>query len=414
MSEQNNLVEVSKLICEKIEKAIGFLFDPNGRKKQAEEQFVAEIKEKNIPTLEKSALISNVRKIIKEYTNQNDILKLALQDFNSENAVDSSKIDHIDDEFLSRFFESAKHITSDNIKLIWARILSNEFSNPGSVPKRLIPILSVIEYKQADLFRKICQYTIICDDKVIPIIDTDFELEHFIQKGMYYESFLDLVSLGLISFNANSSNHIKFSFNNSIRNTTFKQTCKHFNQEFEVKTKNIVGCSKEISIDVGKILFTDSGLALMKSFDVDYSYEAFKYIIRYFENQGFDVCQKNKTIRIKHSTYKVSAGHGFYLNDIEDWEEIEVPDTLEARRADFSLTISGDSMEPIYSDGEIVLVKSQPSIDVGEIGIFVFNGSGYIKQNGGDRLISLNPEYDDIYILDGDTVMCAGKVIGKA
>lgn len=118
------------------------------------------------------------------------------------------------------------------------------------------------------------------------------------------------------------------------------------------------------------------------------------------------------TITIKHSFHKVSAGHGFDLNNEDDWEEIEVPDTPEARRADFSLTISGDSMEPIYSDGEIVLVKSQPAVDIGETGIFIVNGSGFIKKNGGDRLISLNPEYDDITFCDGDTVSCAGKVIG--
>lgn len=120
------------------------------------------------------------------------------------------------------------------------------------------------------------------------------------------------------------------------------------------------------------------------------------------------------TITIKHSFHKVSAGHGFDLNNEDDWEEIEVPDTPEARRADFSLTISGNSMEPIYFDGEIVFVKSQSAVDIGETGIFIVNGSGFIKKNGGDRLISLNPEYDDITFCDGDTVSCVGRVIGKA
>ncbi len=122
--------------------------------------------------------------------------------------------------------------------------------------------------------------------------------------------------------------------------------------------------------------------------------------------------EEEPTITIKHSFHKVSAGYGFDLNNEDDWEDIEVPDTPEARRADFSLTISGDSMEPIYSDGDIVLVKAQPSVDIGETGIFVVNGSGYIKQNGGNRLISLNPAYDDIFFSEWDTVSCAGKVIG--
>ncbi len=47
-------------------------------------------------------------------------------------------------------------------------------------------------------------------------------------------------------------------------------------------------------------------------------------------------------------------------------------------------------MEPVYYDGDIVLIKSQPAVENGEIGIFIIENSGYIKKYGGDRLISLN------------------------
>lgn len=118
------------------------------------------------------------------------------------------------------------------------------------------------------------------------------------------------------------------------------------------------------------------------------------------------------TISIKHSLHKVSAGRGFDLSNEDEWEEIEIPDTPEARKADFALTIKGDSMEPIYSDGEIVLVREQPAVDIGETGIYIVNGSGFIKKNGGDRLISINSDYDDILFSEGDVISCAGKVIG--
>ena len=95
-------------------------------------------------------------------------------------------------------------------------------------------------------------------------------------------------------------------------------------------------------------------------------------------------------IKIMHSFYKVSAGRGFDLSGDEDWEEIEIPDTHEARKADYALTIQGDSMEPIYYDGDIVLVKKQDAVEIGQVGIFVLDGSGFIKKYNGDRLISLN------------------------
>lgn len=118
-------------------------------------------------------------------------------------------------------------------------------------------------------------------------------------------------------------------------------------------------------------------------------------------------------IEIRSSVYnKASAGTGFILNE-EEWETIAIPDTLEARQADFALTISGNSMEPIYHNGDIVLVKSQPQVEIGEIGIFIINDEGYIKKYGGDRLISLNNDYEDIVFSEGDYIKCSGKVIGR-
>jgi phage repressor protein C with HTH and peptisase S24 domain len=119
-------------------------------------------------------------------------------------------------------------------------------------------------------------------------------------------------------------------------------------------------------------------------------------------------------IRIKHSVYKASAGFGFDLEDRDEWDEIDIPDTPEAKEADFAVTIYGNSMEPIYHDNDIVLVKIQDRVNIGETGIFVVNGQGYIKQYGGDRLISVNSDYKDIVFTEGDFIKCAGKVIGIA
>jgi len=47
------------------------------------------------------------------------------------------------------------------------------------------------------------------------------------------------------------------------------------------------------------------------------------------------------------------------------------------------------------------------------INIFIINGTGYIKKYGGDRLISLNAEYEDIVFSEFDDIRCVGKVIGR-
>ena len=108
----------------------------------------------------------------------------------------------------------------------------------------------------------------------------------------------------------------------------------------------------------------------------------------------------------------VSAGIGVYLDEAEA-ESINIPDNEKTADADYALRISGNSMEPKYRDGDILLVEDCESVEVGEPGIFLLDGSGYFKIFGGDRLISLNKNYGDIMLKDFQNVWCGGRVIGK-
>lgn len=121
--------------------------------------------------------------------------------------------------------------------------------------------------------------------------------------------------------------------------------------------------------------------------------------------------QPKKTIFIEYYFLPASAGTGVYLDGC-DREMIEVEETPTTLAANFALKVSGDSMEPQFHDGDIVLVKSQPTVDEGDIGIFIVNNEGYIKKFGGDQLISLNPEYENIKLHEYDDIYCRGKVIG--
>ncbi len=118
-------------------------------------------------------------------------------------------------------------------------------------------------------------------------------------------------------------------------------------------------------------------------------------------------------IKIKHGIFKASAGTGCSVWEQDAFEEILVDKTYYSTQADFCLTISGNSMQPVYQDGDIVLVKSQNDIEIGEIGIFIKGNQGYIKSKGFDRLISLNKNYPDIMQSEYDDIMCVGRVIGK-
>ena len=109
----------------------------------------------------------------------------------------------------------------------------------------------------------------------------------------------------------------------------------------------------------------------------------------------------------------VSAGVGEFLTDSSRMEEIVIPDDARTAEADYALRINGDSMEPKYRSGDIVLVQSADTVEEGELGIFVLDGSGYFKKYGGDHLISLNTKYPPILLKEFSDVACVGRVVGK-
>lgn len=121
---------------------------------------------------------------------------------------------------------------------------------------------------------------------------------------------------------------------------------------------------------------------------------------------------EQETIFIEYSTLKVSAGTGEPLIDDTYHDFLKVKRSDLTEKANFAVQISGNSMLPRFKDKEWVLVRSQPDVEIGEIGIFIIDGNGYIKERAADRLVSINPEYDDIYFKENQDIKCKGLVIG--
>ena len=110
----------------------------------------------------------------------------------------------------------------------------------------------------------------------------------------------------------------------------------------------------------------------------------------------------------------VSAGPGEYLDsDFSASDSIKINVTSQTSTVGFAVKVNGDSMEPKFKSGDILLCEETNSIEYGELGIFILDGDGYFKKFMGDRLRSLNPEYGDILLNQFDEAVCCGRVIGK-
>ncbi|PTL04407.1 transcriptional regulator [Staphylococcus haemolyticus] len=121
---------------------------------------------------------------------------------------------------------------------------------------------------------------------------------------------------------------------------------------------------------------------------------------------------KNENTTLTDVNGYVSAGTGEQIFD-EPKFKVSVKGYVPPH--DLALQVNGDSMEPMFSDKEIIFVEKSNNIKNGQIGVFIINGEAYVKKVhvGEDRLtlVSLNKDYRDLHFYENEGVRLIGKVI---
>lgn len=130
--------------------------------------------------------------------------------------------------------------------------------------------------------------------------------------------------------------------------------------------------------------------------------------------------QSNKVISLEGHLFeykvyeKLSAGSGFsYFND-GNYDTVFHDKDLDH---DFASWVFGDSMEPKYKNGEVVLIKETGFDYDGAIYAIDWDGQTYIKkvyrEPDGLRLVSLNPKYKDRFAPYDEEPRIIGKIVGN-
>lgn len=107
------------------------------------------------------------------------------------------------------------------------------------------------------------------------------------------------------------------------------------------------------------------------------------------------------------------------IEEVIDYEEIT--EQMARTGEFFALQIKGDSMEPQMSEGDVVIVRKQNTLDSGQIGIILVNGDEatvkkvLIKENG-IMLIPFNtdgyePWFYDQFDIETKPVKIIGRVV---
>lgn len=238
---------------------MGMLFPYAGMTKKAVDMYIDEIEKSDMSPETKVFSVINAKKRIKEIKNQKAIAGIAIE--NAKEGTDFTDKSGVNEDWLERFMDSAKFVSTEDVQLIWGKILANEFETPGTTPPNMIRILSEITPDLATAFRKICSMII----WIFPLTDQE-EIERGFQKvfvpyneneealrtlGISFDILNELETLGVIKIET-VGNYITKGIDN-------KNVLICIGDKLEVICEHKSG-----NIPIGNVVLTSVGKALQK------------------------------------------------------------------------------------------------------------------------------------------------------
>ncbi|MCL8207756.1 MAG: transcriptional repressor LexA [Actinomycetia bacterium] len=130
-------------------------------------------------------------------------------------------------------------------------------------------------------------------------------------------------------------------------------------------------------------------------------------------SRGIGMAPADPSIRTVPVLGRIAAGLPRWADAVEE-EPIALPAHWPPGRVDFALRVRGDSMVGAgILDGDVALVRAQPTADDGDIVVALLDGEATLKRlsrsAGVVRLVAANPAYPP---LRADEVRILGRVVG--
>lgn len=281
--------------------ALGMLFPYAGITKKAVDMYIAEIEKSDMPIDTKMYALLNAKKQLKQMKNQKKIAEIAMQNVKEETSFTYDC--GVNEEWLERFMDSAAYVSDENIQLIWGKILSNEFDNPGTTPPNMIRILSEMTPMYAKAFRQLCSMRIllvsISNTEEITgaywkiVVPYNENHEFMSELGISFQMLNELETLGVIKFDP-VAGYISKGIDD-------KKILIYANGKTMEITKHDVG-----SVPIGNVIMTSAGEVLKNITtpeDIDKYDEAIKkymklHSVMFNEEEGYQVLLNENTVHV--------------------------------------------------------------------------------------------------------------------
>lgn len=132
-----------------------------------------------------------VTKEVKRQKNIEEVISNAKKILEAEKEVSEEKVDP---DWTARFFNIVQDVSNEDMQLLWGQILAGEVKQPKSYSLRTLELLRNMTQEEAELFQKVAQFNIQCNNEAFIFSSDDFLKSH----GISYTEIAKLIEFGLL------------------------------------------------------------------------------------------------------------------------------------------------------------------------------------------------------------------------
>lgn len=129
---------------------------------------------------------------VKRQHNINQVVSYAALDYETKHSESSKEVDG---DWITRYFSIVQDISTEEMQILWGKILSGETANPGTYSLRTLELLRNLTKNEAELFAKYCQFVLRGGSHLFVPQDAFHGYDKFELK---YTDIMTLLDIGLI------------------------------------------------------------------------------------------------------------------------------------------------------------------------------------------------------------------------
>ena len=221
---------------------------------------------------QENAKILEIMKIIavtSEKISEENLTKIMMK-IKEELSTEALQVNEPNKDFLFKYIEEAKKISSDEIQQIWSELFVQETKNPNSITVRTLDIIKNMSVSEAKIFTSIAKYAVIVGDSAYVPKD--------ISSLVSIRDLTNMADIGLIKADLNLSWTPRVNGNSTL---------SILNNKLVLNIKN--NSQSVVDLKIPAHVFSDSGVQLLKSLRINTS-------DRLFISFAKEIRKKNKNV----------------------------------------------------------------------------------------------------------------------